>query len=312
VSREDALAFRARVKQQVATEQLLGSLGAFDTLVTKFLTSCERHLWPRPVERYRGALQNVCATFGHLPLKEIPPLAVEEYQQQQLAAGRHPRTMNREIRILLQLATWAFQVGFLKEKPARRFRYLREPQGGRRRVLNEDEESCLIVACPLKLRSLVVIALQTDLRWNELLTLTSECVDLTACTLIIQAQSSRNRQEGLVPLNDIAIHTFMAIRPPVAEGSVFALSHVDGIFRRVVKRAGLLEVSPHTQRHTFGTRLIVADVPLGIVKELMRHSKIETTMLYSHPQLDHLHAAVNRLSEPAQPLARSAGDIPNV
>jgi site-specific recombinase XerD len=55
--------------------------------------------------------------------------------------------------------------------------------------------------------------------------------------------------------------------------------------------------SIHTFRHTYATLLIEAGVGLRELKELMGHSKIDTTMQYAHLYPHRLHEQVNRLKE---------------
>ena len=55
--------------------------------------------------------------------------------------------------------------------------------------------------------------------------------------------------------------------------------------------------SVHTFRHTYASLLIEAGVGLRELKELMGHSKIETTMQYAHLYPHRLHEQVNRLRE---------------
>lgn len=55
--------------------------------------------------------------------------------------------------------------------------------------------------------------------------------------------------------------------------------------------------SVHTFRHTYASLLIEAGVGLRELKELMGHSRIETTMQYAHLYPHRLHEQVNRLSE---------------
>ncbi|MEJ2745731.1 MAG: tyrosine-type recombinase/integrase, partial [bacterium] len=48
-------------------------------------------------------------------------------------------------------------------------------------------------------------------------------------------------------------------------------------------------------RHTFATRLVLAGVPLPVVKELLGHSTITTTMRYAHPTPESKRSAVAML-----------------
>lgn len=56
------------------------------------------------------------------------------------------------------------------------------------------------------------------------------------------------------------------------------------------RRIGLdFSLHPHTFRHTYATRLFESDIALPIVQRMLGHSKLDTTMIYTHLQLPVLH-----------------------
>jgi integrase/recombinase XerD len=66
------------------------------------------------------------------------------------------------------------------------------------------------------------------------------------------------------------------------------------VVKRHAKRAGLKDVHPHTLRHSFATQMLAGGADLRVVQELLGHSNIKTTQVYTHVDRSRLKEVVAR------------------
>jgi site-specific recombinase XerD len=55
------------------------------------------------------------------------------------------------------------------------------------------------------------------------------------------------------------------------------------------------EIHFHTLRHSFASNLAIKGIPIIVIKELLGHSSITTTEIYSHTNIEALQKAIKQL-----------------
>lgn len=135
----------------------------------------------------------------------------------------------------------------------------------------------------------------TGLRISELLNLTVNDIDTINCTVRCIGKGDKER---IVPINDYIIESlenYLKVRPSLLKNKttkeLFLNSRGDKISRegffKILKKL-LLEkglnqnISPHTLRHSFATHLLEYGADLRVIQEMLGHSDISTTRIYTH------------------------------
>ncbi|MGV1758489.1 site-specific tyrosine recombinase XerD [Rhizobium sp. A22-96] len=175
-----------------------------------------------------------------------------------------------------------------------------------------------------RLRMLVLLELlyATGMRVSELVSLPAKVLDHEGRFLIIRGKGNKER---LVPLSQSAISALKAygrLQTELAANAkqsapespwLFPSASQQGylarqVFARDLKdlaiRAGLTPslISPHVMRHAFASHLLANGADLRVVQELLGHSDISTTQIYTHVLEERLH----QLVQTHHPLAKQA------
>ncbi len=81
-------------------------------------------------------------------------------------------------------------------------------------------------------------------------------------------------------------------------------------YNRIAKRCPRLAcLHPHVLRHTFATRLVTNDVSLLTAKELLGHSSVQTTEIYTHIPAQVLKSSIEKLAPQQSRLVRMLGRL---
>ncbi len=190
----------------------------------------------------------------------------------------------------------------------------KEPKG-RTRFLTAEEEEKLMKALGPVYAAWARLAILTGLRQEEQFTLRWTDVNLKQGLITLPATKAGDVQ--YVPLSEDAraiLHD-MDAKAAVAEAEAIAnekkrkrsewvlpsknpATHLDPrhFYRRVylpaVKAAGLEDVTWHTLRHTFASRLAMSNHTEGTIATLLRHSSTALVRRYAHLSPSHLTKAI--------------------
>ena len=231
----------------------------------------------------------------------------------QAAAGAARTTLARRTSAVKTFTAWAARRGVLSSDPATR---LQVPKAGRAlpAVLRKDQALDAMAAAnsgaqqgdPLALRDQLIVELlyATGVRVSELCGLDIDNVDMPRRLLRVLGKGNKERTVPFGEPAQAALTAWLADgRPELAtpESGPALLLGARGrrldqrqartvVHQTIAAVAGAPDIGPHGLRHSAATHLLEGGADLRIVQELLGHSTLATTQLYTHVTVARLRA----------------------
>lgn len=169
------------------------------------------------------------------------------------------------------------------------------------KVLSEEEIDKLLNipltdAFSYRNKAILEIMYATGLRVSELINLKVNDIDLNMALLKTLGKGSKER---IIPLGDYALNYLklyineyrnQLIKRNLTDylflnnhGNKLTRQGLFKILNKLAREQGIkTEISPHTLRHSFATHLLNGGADLRSIQELLGHSDISTTQIYTH------------------------------
>jgi site-specific recombinase XerD len=153
-------------------------------------------------------------------------------------------------------------------------------------VLTRDEVSQLLAQLSGRERLIVSLLYGSGLRIGEALRLRVKDIELARRELIVRDGKGGKDRITVLPASLYVFPARHLCRCPYTGAWVRHHVHEKRMQRAVasaVRRAQLAKpVTCHTLRHTFATHLLASGYDLRTIQELLGHSDVKTTMIYTH------------------------------
>ena len=249
--------------------------------------------------------------FGETALERIGRVQVEGFIAAKRREGQAPKSVLNYLGLLHSIFAYAERRGLARGNPVK---LVDKPRANGAdpdiRFLDESELDALLAAVPDDARgpmerALYIGAAMTGLRQGELLGLRWRDIDWSAGRVRVRQSYVRGefgtpkskRSTRSVPLADrVAGELDRHFKRSAYQqdddlvfchpqtGKPLDRSRLTKRFKAAAKRAGIRQVRFHDLRHTFGTRMAGAGVPLRTLQEWMGHRDFKTTLIYADYQ----------------------------
>ncbi|HEY4367994.1 MAG TPA: tyrosine recombinase XerC [Steroidobacteraceae bacterium] len=290
-------------------------------LIPRFLThlSTERRLSAHTDSNYR---RDLLLFVDYCSRNEVPEWArvdsqhVRSFAAAEFRRGQSPRTIQRRLSALRSFFNFLLREAVLRSNPANE---VQAPKAKKRlpatidadlmgRLLSFRSDEQLSV----RDKAIMELFYSSGLRLSELTDLDLPDLDLRDRTVRVTGKGSKTR---VLPVGRFAVDALSAwlkeraTMAAIDEQAVFVAQAGRRLSTRAVqarvggwaKRQGLgMHVHPHMFRHSFASHLLESSQDLRGVQELLGHSNISTTQVYTHLDFQHLAKIYDR----AHPRAR--------
>ena len=266
----------------------------------------ERQVSPHTLSNYQRQLVRVVEILQHAGIQQwqqVTPSVVRFVIAQSHKDGLHEKSLALRLSALRRFLSYLVQLGELKVNPATG---ISAPKQGKHLPKNIDIEQVQQLLAndskePIDIRDRAIIELlySSGLRLSELQGLNLNSINIRVREVRVIGKGNKER---VVPLGRYASHAiqqWLKVRllfNPKDE-ALFVSQLGNRMSHRAIQmrletwgiRQGLnSHLNPHKLRHSFATHMLEASSDLRAVQELLGHSNLSTTQIYTHLNFQHL------------------------
>ncbi len=254
-----------------------------------------------------ASLQMFCDRCAICDWAELQVVHIRQYSAIRHAESVSGRTIQRELSVIRGFYRYLIKNGWASVNPAKT---VRAPKSIKKlpKTLDVDQMHGLLSAAAdswFEIRDLAMFELfySSGLRLSELVML--DVADLSPEEGYVRVRFAKGGKARQLPVGSkamIAIDRWLQVRPEggssmfVSRQAVrLSVRSVQLRLERWSKAQGLQEhVHPHMLRHSFASHLLEASQDIRAVQELLGHSDINTTQIYTHLDFQHLASVYDK------------------
>ncbi|MCX6352538.1 MAG: tyrosine-type recombinase/integrase [Bacteroidetes bacterium] len=238
--------------------------------------------------------------------KEVKPAFIKSWVYELTNDKAAPRTINRKVVALKSFYKFLLVNGKIAKSPVTTIKSLKtdsrlvewvpeKPMN----ILLEDTDWGVDFS-GIRDRVMLELLYATGIRLNELITLHSSKVDLASGVIKVLGKGDKER---IIPIHNklVEVARFYLLAKEEsgwAKTAPFLVTDKGEqlypvfVYRKVKQFLGKVssakKISPHVLRHTFATHLLNKGADINAIKELLGHSSLAATQVYTHNSIEKL------------------------
>ena len=255
----------------------------------------EKGLAQNTIDAYRRDLYSFVEGINLEALADIDRMQINSYIRTLKERKLAPTSVIRKVASLRGFFKWATSMNIIEKKPASNLEQPKEPQRLPKVIsLKEIEEILHSDLNPLQ-ELIIELLYSCGLRVSELANIKTTDIDKSSKYVRCFGKGSKERIipigkkaikaiEDYLPQRDLLVKKYNLPTKKLLINESGRLINRQDIYNLIHKKGKDIHknISPHTLRHSFATHLLENGADLRVVQELLGHSDVSTTQLYTH------------------------------
>ena len=260
------------------------------------------------VDSYRTEIKGYLDFFKekNIKVKDIKNSDIKDYLAYIKKGETSERTLAHNVSVIRTFYKFLLTLKIIERNPTE---FLELPKLRKKlpTVLSKEEVEKLLdidlTDCySYRNKAMLELLYSTGLRVSELVNLELSNIDLENCTL---KTIGKGNKERIIPISDYALYYVEkyineyrgSMLKKGVNNYVFINNHGNVMTRqgffKIIKKLAVEKniktpISPHTLRHSFATHLLDYGADLRSIQEMLGHSNLSTTQIYTHVSSEHL------------------------
>ncbi len=298
--KSDALKFLADFQRKTKERRSKQQVIKLTDYISRFLQFSNLNHTQKTVSAYSTTLKFFVNFFDKEPLlKDITSKKINDYFTQRINKSSIYQA-RKDLICLNSLFNRAVTEEFLTENPCKNIKRFKLPQKQPLYFTENEFDKLLSVVPAGAFKNLIILAVNTGMRQAELLNLQWDNINIKNRMIILDNRTvvTKSKKIYKVPLNIKSLQVLNELEQTKTGNRVFNFNadFVTHKFKKYVRKAGINDkLHFHNLRSTYASWLVQKGTSINVIKELLHHADIQTSMIYSFISQDNLVDAVNLL-----------------
>ena len=258
------------------------------------------------IESYRIEVKKYFDFFKNKNINNIKNSDIKEYLEYIKKEKLSNRSLAHNVSVIRSLYKFLLIERIIEKNPTE-FLELPKLKKALPTVLSKEEvENLLDIdlkdSFSYRNKAMLELLYSTGLRVSEIVNLKLNNIDFDNCVV---KTIGKGKKERIIPISDYAIYYLkkyideyrnMMLKTNIHD-YIFVNNHGNSmtrqgffkIIKNIAEEKGIkTKISPHTLRHSFATHLLDYGADLRSIQEMLGHSNLSTTQIYTHVSSEHL------------------------